>query len=112
MARAGPKLWPRTLWTVRKYVFVATPGSGEGILKQYAYKKKTEQINLRNAVMFSVPEIDTLAALTARGGSTLMPELRKAWMGDRLGFGWANVEKAVLIMRHRYRMTMVVGVQP
>ena len=98
-------------------VFVATPGSGEGILKQYAYKKKSrergvEQINLRNAVMFSVPEIDTLTALGGRGGSTLMPELRKAWMGERLGFGWSDVEKAVVIMGHRYRMTMLVGVQP
>ncbi len=33
-------------------------------------------------------------------------------MGERLGFGWANVEKAVVVMGHRYRMTMVVGVQP
>jgi hypothetical protein len=41
-----------------------------------------------------------------------MPELRKAWMGERLGFGWANLEKRVAIMGHRYRMTMVVGVQP
>src|SRR5204862_283443 len=39
-------------------------------------------------------------------------ELRKAWMGERLGFGWANAEKAVVVMGHRYRMTMVVGVQP
>lgn len=97
--------------------FVATPGSGEGLLKQYAYKRRTrgqppEQINLRNAAMFTVPEVDTFAALAGRGGSTLMPELRKAWMGERLGFGWADVEKAVAIMAHRYRMTMIVGVQP
>jgi hypothetical protein len=91
---------------------VAPLGSGEGLLKQYAYKKKTEQINLRDAAIFSVPEVDTFAALTGRGGSTLMPELRKAWMGERLGFGWADVEKAVTIMDHRYRMTMIVGVQP
>ena len=49
-------------------------------MKQYAYKKKSrergvEQINLRNAVMFSVPEIDTLTALGGRGGSTLMHTL-------------------------------------
>jgi hypothetical protein len=98
--------------------FVATPGSGEGLLKQYAYKRRTmkgqppEQVNLRNAAMFTVPEVDTFAALAGRGGSTLMPELRKAWMGERLGFGWADVEKAVAIMAHRYRMTMIVGVQP
>lgn len=94
------------------YPHVAPIGSGEGLLKQYAYKKKTEQINLRNAAIFTVPEVDTFAALTGRGGSTLMPELRKAWMGERLGFGWADVEKAVVIMAHRYRMTMIVGVQP
>ncbi|WP_141562673.1 bifunctional DNA primase/polymerase [Mycobacterium neglectum] len=94
------------------YPFVATPGSGEGLLKQYAYKKKTEQINVRDTAIFTVPEIDTFAALTARGGSTLMPELRKAWMGERLGFGWSDVEKAVVMMSHRYRMTMIVGVQP
>lgn len=98
--------------------FVATPGSGEGLLKQYAYKRRPgqgkppEQINLRNAAMFTVPEVDTFAALSGRGGSTLIPELRKAWMGERLGFGWADVEKAVAIMAHRYRMTMIVGVQP
>lgn len=92
--------------------FVAPVGSGEGLLKQYAYKKKTEQINLRNAAIFTVPEVDTFAALSGRGGSTLIPELRKAWMGERLGFGWADVEKAVAIMAHRYRMTMIVGVQP
>lgn len=99
------------------YLFVATPGSGEGLLKQYAYKKRTKdqgpiQVNLRNTAIFTVPEIDTFAALSGRGGSTLIPELRKAWMGERLGFGWADAEKAVVIMAHRYRMTMIVGVQP
>lgn len=98
--------------------FVATPGSGEGLLKQYAYKRRTgkgqppEQVNVRNAAVFTVPEVDTFAALAGRGGSTLMPELRKAWMGERLGFGWSDAEKAVAIMAHRYRMTMIVGVQP
>lgn len=94
------------------YPWVAAVGSGEGLLKQYAYKRKTEQINVRNAAIFTVPEVDTIAALAGRGGSTLVPELRKAWMGERLGFGWADVEKAVAIMAHRYRMTMIVGVQP
>jgi len=98
--------------------FVTTPGSGEGLLKQYAYKRRTgkgqppEQVNVRNAAIFTVPEVDTFAALAGRGGSTLMPELRKAWMGERLGFGWSDAEKAVAIMAHRYRMTMIVGVQP
>ncbi|MFC9790861.1 bifunctional DNA primase/polymerase [Rhodococcus sp. NPDC127528] len=93
-------------------VYVATPGSGEGIPKQYAHKSGGKQVNLRNSVMFSVPEIDTLTALGSRSSATLLPELRKAWMGERLGFGYADPTKAVPIMDHRYRMTMVVGVQP
>ena len=93
-------------------VHTATPGSGEGILKEYAYKKKADQIDLRNSVLFSVPEIDSLAALKGRSGSTLMPELRKAWMGEQLGFGYAADDKKFAIKKHRYRMSMVVGVQP
>lgn len=99
-------------------VWEATPGSGEGLLKQYAYKRRPgkgqppEQVNVRNAVLFTIAEVDTLNALAGRNGATLIPELRKAWMGERLGFGYADAEKAVAIMAHRYRMTMVVGVQP
>ncbi|MFE6919698.1 bifunctional DNA primase/polymerase [Nocardia sp. NPDC057663] len=93
-------------------VYEATPGSGEGIPKQYAYKSKGEQVNVRDSVLFSVAEIDTLSALAGRSSSTLMPELRKAWMGERLGFGYATVDKAVPIMGHRYRMCLVAGVQP
>lgn len=93
-------------------VHTATPGSGEGILKEYAYKKRTEQVDVRNSVLFTVAEIDSLAALKNRSGSTLMPELRKAWMGEPLGFGYAADDKKFAIKRHRYRMTMVVGVQP
>ncbi|MDL9935483.1 bifunctional DNA primase/polymerase [Gordonia sp. ABSL1-1] len=93
-------------------VHSATPGSGEGILKEYAFKRKSEQVDVRNSVLFTVSEIDSLAALKSRSGSTLMPELRKAWMGEQLGFGYAADDKKFAIKRHRYRMTMVVGVQP
>lgn len=93
-------------------VHSATPGSGEGILKEYAFKRKSDQVDVRNSVLFTVSEIDSLAALKNRSGSTLMPELRKAWMGEQLGFGYAADDKKFAIKRHRYRMTMVVGVQP
>ncbi|MGV9713983.1 bifunctional DNA primase/polymerase [Gordonia sp. NPDC003424] len=93
-------------------VYKATSGSGEGLTREYAYKKKSEQVNLRNSVMFSVPEIDTLAALLARSGSTLGGVLRQAWMSEMLGFGYKAEENRYRIEEHRYRMTMVVGVQP
>jgi len=93
-------------------VHEATPGSGEGIPKEYAHKKRTQQIDVRNSVLFTVPEVDSLAALKNRSGSTLMAELRKAFMGEPLGFSYAADEKKLNIRKHRYRMTMLVGVQP
>ncbi|MDP0400386.1 bifunctional DNA primase/polymerase [Tsukamurella strandjordii] len=93
-------------------VHKATPGSGEGLVREYAYKKKSEQIDLRNSVMYSVAEIDSLAALQARSGATLGGELRKAWMSEMLGFGYKAEENRYRLEDHRYRMSMVAGVQP
>lgn len=90
----------------------ATVGSGEGISKLFAFKVKGDQVDLRNAVLFTVPEIDNLTALGSRQGATLIPELRKAWSGERLGFAYADQSKAVKVERHRYRLNLVLGVQP
>ena len=51
----------------------------------YNEGQEPQQVNLCDTVMFTVGEVDTFAALASRGGSTVMPELRKAWMGERLG---------------------------
>lgn len=67
---------------------------------------------MRNSVLYSAPEIDSIAALKGRSGSTLLPETRKAFSGERLGFGYAADDKKFAIHKHRYRMTMTVGVQP
>lgn len=90
----------------------ATVGSGEGISKLFAYKVRGEQVDLRTAVLFTVPEIDNLTALGNRQGATLIPELRKAWSGERLGFAYADQSKTIKIERHRYRLNLVLGVQP
>ncbi|WP_278313739.1 bifunctional DNA primase/polymerase [Lolliginicoccus levis] len=96
--------------------YIAPPGTGEGLVKQFAYKQKQNglylQVNVREAVLLKADEIDTLAALFSRSGATLLPELRKAWMGELLGFGYATPEKAVSLQGHRYRLAMTVGVQP
>ena len=57
-------------------------------------------------------EVDTLAALHRRQASTLLPELRKAWMGDALGFAYVDKEKRLTLARHSYRLCLVVGIQP
>lgn len=90
----------------------ATVGSGEGIGHLYAHREKGEVVRDRDAVLFTVPEVDNLTALGNRQGATLMPQLRSAWSGERLGFSYADKNKALPIERHTYRMGLVLGVQP
>jgi hypothetical protein len=91
---------------------IATVGSGEGIGHLYAHREKGEVIRDRDAVLFTVPEVDNLVALANRQGATLLPQLRSAWSGERLGFAYADKNKALPIERHTYRMGLVLGVQP
>lgn len=93
-------------------VEIATIGSGEGLAHLYARRTKTGVERTAEAVLLDVAEIDTLSALGTRQGSTLLPELRKAWMGEQLGFSYADPTKRLPIVRHSYRLCMIVGVQP
>jgi hypothetical protein len=63
-------------------------------------------------VIISAAEIDTLAALKSRQASTLFPELRKAWVGEPLGFAYVAAEKRLNIPRHSYRLCLITGIQP
>lgn len=87
-------------------------GSGEGIAHGYMKREKGEVVQHTHAVLFSVPEIDTLSALGNRQGATLMPELRSAWSGERLGFGYADPTKRLPVPAHEYRLCLVAGIQP
>lgn len=95
------------------HITTLTTGSGEGV--GHAYRKRNrngEQETVNTAVLFSVPEIDTLSALGNRKGATLMPELRRAWSGEALGFAYADPAKRLLVEPHSYRMCLVAGIQP
>lgn len=89
-------------------------GSGEGIAHGYMHRTKGDLVwnDDDHAVLFSVPEIDSLAAQGDRKGATLMPQLRSGWTGEALGFGYADPAKRILIPAHEYRMAMVAGIQP
>lgn len=95
-------------------------GSGEGIAHQYVrYRppnvKTGDSGGLEQhtkAVLFTVAEVDTLAALVGRQASTTAPELRKTWMGDELGFAYVDKEKRLRLDAHSYRLCLLVGVQP
>lgn len=90
----------------------ATVGSGEGIAHAYVRRTKDGVEQHTTAVLFSVPEIDTLTALSERRGATLLPELRRAWVGEQLGFAYADPAKRLPVAAHAYRMALVAGIQP
>lgn len=98
-------------------------GSGEGLLHTYTARVrgddpdnpgktiwKVEQHTWKAAGI--VDEIDTLTALGARQGSTLLPTLRSAWSGSGIGFGYADPAKRLHLAPHTYRLGLVVGAQP
>jgi hypothetical protein len=93
-------------------VYVAALGSGEGLTHQYAHHAKGEIVHDRNAVIFTVAEIDGLTALQARQGSTLTPQLRSAFNGERLGFSYADPSRRIPLGAHSYRLGLLAGVQP
>ncbi|MET8521517.1 bifunctional DNA primase/polymerase [Nocardioides sp. NPDC004968] len=89
------------------------PGSGEGIAHLFVRRDRKGDVHQHTrAALLNAPEVDTLNGLKGRQGSTLMPELRKAWMGEPLGFAYADPAKRLPVDRHEYRLCAVVGVQP
>lgn len=96
-------------------------GSGEGITDRYVrrenHAKKGEKpdwvtVQHTQSVIFDVAEVDDLAALKSRQASTLLPQLRKAWSGEQLGFAYRDPDKALTVDRHAYRLGLIVGTQP
>jgi hypothetical protein len=94
------------------HVEVAHVGSGEGIAHLYAHREKGEVVRDREAVLFTIPEVDNLTALSGRQGATLLPQLRMAWSGERLGFAYVDRTKNLPIEKHSYRLGLLLGVQP
>lgn len=96
------------------YITTHNVGSGEGIAHGYMRRAKgeLEWLDDRHAVLFSVPEIDSLAAQGDRKGATLMPQLRSGWTGEQLGFGYADPTKRIIVPAHEYRLCLVAGIQP
>ena len=94
-------------------IYTTGIGSGEGINHLFAhYDKNLGTVMDRDRVMFSVPEIDTLIALGNRNGTTLLPQLRKAFSGEALTFNYVDRTKAIVVAGHTYRLTLVAGIQP
>lgn len=93
-------------------IYTAPAGSGEGLAHQYIHIEKREIIRDRQAVLFSIPEIDTLMSVGNRTGSTILSKLRSAFSGEEIGFSYADPTKRLLVGAHNYRLCLVMGVQP
>lgn len=88
-------------------------GSGEGIARTFRpHGTEDDAPNPVTAALFTAGEVDTLGALGARKGSTLMPQLRHLYSGEEIGFNNAGKDTRVIVPRHSYRAALVVGVQP
>lgn len=95
------------------------PGSGEGLAHSYMRRPRASRIDPHpeieqhtTSVLFNVSEIDSFEAVTRRNGATLMPELRSAYMGEQLGFAYADPGKRMPVPQHKYRLCLVAGIQP
>lgn len=94
----------------------ANLGSGEGISAAFVGREKTDDgseiTQHTDSVLFEVAEVDTFGAVSGRTGSTLMPEIRKLWSGEALGFQNRDSARTLPVEAHSYRAAMIVGVQP
>jgi hypothetical protein len=93
-------------------------GSGEGLVECYwpAFeppKDGDEEFANTNprAFIFQADEIDTIGALGARTGQTLLPHLRTAFTGGSIGGAYRGRTKQN-IPGQEYRLTLVVSAQP
>lgn len=98
-------------------------GSGEGITHAYARPKTKRELDKdpsdpdplhweHTSVLFTSPEIDQVTAIAKRRSSTLMPQLRSAYSGERLGMQYVDATKRIILPAHRYRFGLSVGIQP
>lgn len=104
--------YPGPRGVIEDGIFRATIGSAEGIAHMFKRREKGVIEDIRNAVWFVVPEVDTLKAIGQRSGSALLPSMRDAYDGSDLSFSWANAEKRLPMAAHSYRLNLLIGVQP
>lgn len=88
-------------------------GTGQGIDAAFTVQTpKNGPIQYCDAALFTITEIDTLAAHAAQGGATIMPTLRKVYSGAALGAFYADKFKRRPVSAHAYRAALIAGVQP
>lgn len=102
-------------------VAVVSIGSGEGLIESYFEmvdeigedgKRHRVKRQTRRAVLAMLDEGQALAELGGRKGSTLLPTIRSAWSGGRVGQANASEERKRQLAPGEYRFALVAGFQP
>ncbi len=92
------------------------PASGEAISAQYVERVKDgdewQVTQRRDRALMICTETTQVSALSHRTGSTLIPELLKAWSGETLGATTKTRELDLRVGAGLYRLSAVFGVQP
>lgn len=104
------------LWLDDEDLRVVKLGTGQGIAAQYTRQRTKAEggglVQFNDTCLFSVREVDNLAAHAQMGGATLLAELKTAYMGSELGEGYAKLENRRPVRKHQYRMALVCNIQP
>lgn len=87
-------------------------GTGQGIDASYTAQTKEGPVQYNDTALFTLAEIDTLAAHGQMNGATLMPTIRKLYSGEALGAQYADKFKRRPVRAHHYRAAMIAGIQP
>jgi hypothetical protein len=95
-------------------IYSSKLGSGEGITHQFAYRDKADgELQWRErSILFESSEAETMRALAGRKDTTLMGELRSAWMGESLGFAYSDVRKRLVLPSLSYRLSVLASFTP
>lgn len=95
-------------------------GSGEGLIDAYFAmvteedsdgKKRRVKRQELDGILFSLDEGQALAEMSGRKGATLMPTIRSAWSGARLGQANAGEETRRHLAPGSYRFALIAGFQ-
>lgn len=88
-------------------------GSGEGLIDAYRIppEEKGEPWGQHQAIHFNADEIDSMAALAGRSGSTLLPFLRSTFFAEPLGASTVR-SGGYHLAEHTYRLVLTASVQP
>lgn len=87
-------------------------GTGQGIDASFTSQTKEGPVQYNDTALFTLAEIDTLAAHAGMNGATLMPTMRKLYSGESLGAQYADRFKRRPVRAHHYRAAVIAGIQP